>query len=64
MEEQKKCLDIERVLEQLQIPEERFAAWRAAHPASGAPARDANAAENRSLYPLFHWEMGRMEYIK
>lgn len=64
MEEQKKSLEIDFILDQLQIPREKFALWSSLPPASIEPVEKAYKEENKPLYPVFHWEMNRMEYSK
>ncbi|MFE5321308.1 hypothetical protein ACFQ88_21615 [Paenibacillus sp. NPDC056579] len=64
MVEQKKCIEIDLILDQLQIPREKFAAWSSLQQAAISPVEEAYKEEQPSLFPMFQWELGKMEYSK
>ncbi|UQZ85779.1 hypothetical protein SK3146_05068 [Paenibacillus konkukensis] len=65
MQEQKKSLDINRIMEQLQISAETYERWSGLED-EHAPAADKgfSACGGKPLYPVFHWEMNLMEYSR
>lgn len=65
MEEKKKSVDIDTILNQLGIPREKYAQWLALQKAGHEqPVEPQYIAIGKPLYSYLYREMGMMEYSK
>ncbi|WP_028552451.1 hypothetical protein [Paenibacillus sp. UNC451MF] len=64
MEEMKKSVDIATILNQLDIPKEKYQQWLALQTAVNEPIKSQYMDIDKPLYSYLYREMGMMEYSK